>query len=223
MSDFLEILWRERATAILRTDEQRRAASAMDAAVRSGFNVIEFTLTTPGALELIADFARRPGVMVGAGTVLTTAQANAALAAGARFLVSPVVDEDVIGAAVAGGAVAMPGAHTPTEMLRAHRAGAAVVKLFPAPAGGPTYVRSVLAPLPFLRIVPTNGVDADNAAAYLEAGSYAVGIVANLFDPAELAAGRFDRVEERARAIRDAVSRVKRPDAPPSLPDPLRA
>jgi Entner-Doudoroff aldolase len=222
MSDFLDILWRERATAILRADEQRRAASAMEAAVRGGFRVIEFTLTIPGALELVADFSRRPGVIVGAGTVLTSGQARAALAAGARFLVSPVVDEEVIAAAVDGGAIAMPGAHTPTEMLRAHRAGAALVKLFPAPAGGPTFVRSVLAPLPFLRIVPTNGVDPDNAAAYLEAGSFAVGMVGSLFDAAELAANRFDRVEERARVIRSALARVTRAAAPPAAPDPTR-
>ncbi len=222
MNDVIAVLWRERASAILRTDDQRRAASAMDAAVRGGFRVVEFTLTIPGALELIAEFARRPGVLVGAGTVLTTAQASASLAAGARFIVSPVVDDDVIAAAREGGAVAMPGAHTPTEMLRAHRAGAELIKLFPAPAGGPTYVRSVLAPLPFLRIVPTNGVAVDNAAAYLEAGCFAVGMVASVFDAGDLAAGRFERVEERAREIRGAVQRVARPESPPAVPDPSR-
>ena len=222
MSDVVTALWRERASAILRADDQRRAASAMDAAVRGGFRVVEFTLTIPGALELIAEFSRRPGVLVGAGTVLTTAQARASLAAGAQFLVSPVVDENVIAAALGGGAVAMPGAQTPTEMLRAHRAGAALIKLFPAPAGGPTYVRSVLAPLPFLRIVPTNGVAVDNAAAYLEAGCFAVGLVAGVFDPADLAAGRFDRIEERAREILGAVARVTRPASPPVFADPSR-
>ncbi|HTE51922.1 MAG TPA: hypothetical protein VK698_13800 [Kofleriaceae bacterium] len=221
MSEFLTTLWRERATAILRTNEQRRAASAMEAAIRGGFHVVEFTLTTPGALELVAEFSRRPGVVVGAGTVLTVAQARASLAAGARFLVSPVVEEEIIAAAVEVGAEAMPGCHTPTEMLRAHRAGAMLVKLFPAPAGGPAFVRSVLAPLPFLRIVPTNGVDADNAGAYLEAGSFAVGMVTSVFDPADLAADRFDRIEERARAIRSAVDRVKRPDTPPVSVDPM--
>ncbi|HWM87850.1 MAG TPA: keto-deoxy-phosphogluconate aldolase [Kofleriaceae bacterium] len=223
MSDVILTLWRERATAILRTDDQRRAAQAMEAAVRGGFRVLEFTLTIPGALELIADFSRRPGLSVGAGTVLTVAQARAALDAGARFLVSPVVDEQVIAAAREGGAEAMPGTHTPTEMLRAHRAGAAFCKLFPAPAGGPAYVQSVLAPLPFLRIVPTNGVDAGNAAAYLEAGSFAIGMVKSLFDPADMKEGRFERVEERARAIRNAVQGVVRPDSPPDVIDTSRA
>jgi Entner-Doudoroff aldolase len=222
MSDFLLTLWRERATAILRTDDQRRAAAAMDAALQGGFRVVEFTLTTPGALELIAEFSRRPGVIAGAGTVLTRAQAKAAIGAGARFLVSPVMDVDVIAAAVEGGAAAMPGCHTPTEMLTAHRAGAELVKLFPAPAGGPAYVRSVLAPLPFLRIVPTNGVQLDNAAAYLEAGSFAVGMVASLFDPDDLATGRYDSIAERARTIKQAVERLSRPEKPPAAADPTR-
>lgn len=222
MSESLLTVWRGRASAILRTDDQKRASEAMEAALRGGFKVVEFTLTTPGALELIADFSRRPGMLVGAGTVLTTRQARAALDAGARFLVSPVTDDDVIAAAVEAGALAMPGTHTPTEMLRAHRAGAQLCKLFPAAAGGPAYVKSILAPLPFLRIVPTNGVDAGNAAAYLEAGCFAVGMVASVFDPADMAAGRFDRIEERAREILRAVDVVKRPDAPPQAADPSR-
>ena len=207
-ADFLAGLARERATAILRTDSQERAAAAMEAAVRGGFHHLEFTLTTPGALELVAEFARRPDLVVGAGTVLTVADARAAVAAGARFLVSPVVDEEVIRAAVDLGVAAIPGCHTPTEMLRAHRAGAALQKLFPAPAGGPDYVRSVLAPMPFLRIIPTNGIDENNAAAYLAAGAVAVGFVASLFPAEEVAAGRGDRIEERARRL---LARVHAP------------
>ena len=200
-ADFLAGLARERATAILRTDSQERAAAAMEAAVRGGFHHLEFTLTTPGALELVAEFARRPDLVVGAGTVLTVADARAAVAAGARFLVSPVIDEEVIRAAVDLGVAAIPGCHTPTEMLRAHRAGAALQKLFPAPAGGPDHVRSVLAPMPFLRIIPTNGIDENNAAAYLAAGAVAVGFVASLFPAEDVAAGRADRIEERARRL----------------------
>lgn len=195
------MLGRERASAILRTDDQRRAAAAMGAALRGGFQVVEFTLTIPGAFELISDFARRSGVVVGAGTVLEVAQARAAVAAGARFLVSPVVDEAVIAAAHALGVVVIPGCHTPTEMLRAHRAGAQLIKLFPAPAGGPAWLRSVLGPLPFLKVVPTNGVDADNVGDWLAAGAYAAGFVASLFAPDDLAHDRFDAIEARARNI----------------------
>lgn len=204
-SDFLAELARERATAILRTDSQIKAAAAMEAAVRGGFRHLEFTLTTPGALELVTEFSRRPGLVVGAGTVLTVDDAKAAVKAGARFLVSPVMDEEVIRAAVELGVAAIPGCHTPSEMLRAHRAGATLEKLFPAPAGGPDYVRAVLAPMPFLRILPTNGVDEHNAAAYLAAGAVAVGFVASLFDAEDMAAGRADRIEDRARRLLAAV------------------
>lgn len=190
----------------------------MDAAIRGGFRSVEITMTTPGALELIADLARRPELVVGAGTVMTPAQAEAALDAGARFLVSPVTDEAVIAVAVSGGAAMIPGTFTPTEMWRAARAGAPLQKLFPAAATGPDAVRSILGPMPFLRLVPTNGVDADNAAAYLEAGAWAVAFVRALFDPAAMAAGDWYRIEERARVLRAAVDAADRPADPPQLP-----
>ena len=107
-------------------------------------------------------------------------------------------------AANLGGAM-MPGCHTPTEMLEAHRAGAPLQKLFPGPGLGAAYVRAILGPLPFLRIVPTSGVDETNAAAYLEAGAHAIGFVNPLFDPEDVRAGRFDRIEDRARRILESL------------------
>ncbi len=197
-----------RASAILRTPIADAAKPAMEAALRGGFEVIEFTLTTPGVFDLIAEFSRRPGIVVGAGTVLTTDEARQAVDAGARFLVSPVVDEAVIDTARTLGVAAMPGTHTPTEMLRAYRAGAQLQKLFPAPGIGASYVKACMGPMPFLRIVPTSGVDASNAAAYLAAGAFAVGFVAPLFDADEIEAGRFDLVEQRARTLLEAVAGV---------------
>ncbi len=195
------------ASAILRTEIEEAAGPAMEAAVRGGFQVVEFTLTVPGAHERIAEFARREELVVGAGTVLTPEDARRAVAAGARFLVSPVVDEAVIETAHELGVAVMPGCHTPTEMLRAHRAGAQLQKLFPAAAGGAGYVRACRGPLPFLRIVPTHGVDRNNVGEYLAAGSHAVGFVAPVFDPGDLAAGRFDVIENRARALIAATAR----------------
>lgn len=196
---FVERFGHEKASAILRTDDQEKAALAMEAAVRGGFTVLEFTLTVPGAFDLLREFSQRPGLVVGAGTVMNEHEARQSVAAGARFLVSPVVDERVIATAGELGVVCMPGCHSPTEMLRAHRAGAQLCKLFPAPAGGPAWVRSVLAPMPWLKIVPTNGVDEQNAGDWIAAGAFAVGFVAALFDPADLAAARWDAIEDRAR------------------------
>jgi 2-dehydro-3-deoxyphosphogluconate aldolase/(4S)-4-hydroxy-2-oxoglutarate aldolase len=196
---FVERFGREQASAILRTNDQEKAAQAMEAAVRGGFTVIEFTLTIPGVFDLVREFAQRDGLVVGTGTVMDEHQARQSVAAGARFLVSPVVDEAVIATADELEVACMPGCHTPTEMLRAHRAGAQLCKLFPAPAGGPAWLRSVLGPLPYLKIVPTNGVDERNAGDWIAAGAWAVGFVATLFEPADVVAGRWDAIEERAR------------------------
>ena len=228
-STFVATLWAHRTSAIVRASEQALAGDAMQAAVAGGVRIVEFTLTTPGAHELIADFSARSGLpeedgldrlVVGAGTVLTVAQAEQAVQAGARFLVSPVADPQVIEAARSLGVAMMPGVHTPTEMTMAHRAGAPLLKLFPAPAGGPTWLRSVLAPLPFLRVVPTNGVDEGNIAAWLAAGAWAVGLVAALFTADDLERRDFGAIEQRARALRSAAFSVARAE-PPRSSDPF--
>jgi len=204
-AEFVQRFRAVRASAILRTAHEEAAAPAMEAALRAGFEIIEFTMTTPGVLDRIGEFSRRESVIVGAGTVLTPEDAEAAVQAGARFLVSPVVDEAVIEKAISLGVAMMPGTHTPTEMFRAHRAGAVLQKLFPAPGIGPAFVRAVLGPMPFLNIVPTSGVDLENAAAWIHAGAHAVGFVSPLFDSADIAAGRFERIEDRGRRMLEAV------------------
>jgi Entner-Doudoroff aldolase len=204
--EFAVFFGEQRASAILRTSIADAVEPAMEAAVRGGFRVIEFTLTTPGALGCIERFSARAGLVVGAGTVIEVDDVDNAVRAGARFLVSPVVDEAVIERAVELGVAIMPGTSTPTEMLRAWRAGAVLQKIFPAPAGGPAFARACLGPLPFLRLVPTSGVDRENAAAWLAAGAWAVGFVAPLFDSRALEAGRFDRIERRAVELLAAIA-----------------
>jgi Entner-Doudoroff aldolase len=204
-TDFVARLRLEGATAILRTDNQEKAALAMAAAIRGGFRIIEFTLTVPGVYELVQDFSRSDDLVVGTGTVLDPEDARKSVDAGARFLVSPVVDEVVISAANDLGVACMPGTHTPTEMLRAHRAGAQLCKLFPAPAGGPAWVKAVLGPMPQLKIVPTNGVDETNIDQWKAAGVFAMGFVAPLFVPGDIAAGRWDEIEARAGRMIKAV------------------
>lgn len=196
---FVEQFGQLKASAILRTDDQEKAALAMEAAIHGGFKIIEFTLTIPGVFDLVRDFSRREGLLVGTGTVMDETQAQQSVEAGACFLVSPVVDKQVISAARELGVASMPGTHTPSEMWRAHQAGAQLCKLFPSPSGGPAWVRSVLAPMPFLKIVPTNGVDHHNAGEWIAAGAFATGFVAPLFVPTDIAAGRWDAIEERAQ------------------------
>jgi Entner-Doudoroff aldolase len=203
---FSVFLQQQRASAILRTSIPEAVEPAMEAAVRAGFRVVEFTLTTPGALNWIEKFSAREGLVVGAGTVIEVDDVDDAVRAGARFLVSPVVDETVIERALLLGVAIIPGTRTPTEMLRARRAGAVLQKLFPAPAEGPAFVRACLGPLPFLRIVPTSGVDRKNARDWLAAGAWAVGFVAPLFDARAMEQGRFDVIEQRARELLAAVA-----------------
>ena len=201
-ADILNELDRRRISAIIRTDDQQLAADAMNAAVAGGFRIVEFTLTTPGALELIAGFARAPEeLLVGAGTVMTPQQAESAVQAGARFLVSPVFDPEIIACAKRLEVVSIPGTFTATEMITAHRAGADLLKLFPAPANVAQYVKSILGPLPFLKIFPTAGVDIENMCDVLDAGAVGIGFVRSLFTPAEMAARNFDEIETRASAI----------------------
>lgn len=205
---FIDFYREARASAILRTDLADAADPAMRAAIAAGFRVLEFTLTVPNALERISAFSAIEGVVVGAGTVLSAEQAREAVKAGARFLVSPVVDEAVIDESKSLNVAMMPGCYTPTELLRAHRAGTALQKLFPAPEPLPNYIKSVRGPMPFLRIVPTSGVHENNAAAVLKAGAFAVGFVNNLFDPNDLAQGKFERIEERGRRMLEATRGV---------------
>jgi len=203
--DFVGQFKTRRASAILRTHDQSAARHAMNAAIKGGFRIVEFTLSIPDVMELIEEFAARGDLIVGAGTVLTTQDAADAVRAGAKFLVSPVVDEAVIDEASALGVAVMPGCATPTEMLRAHRAGAPLQKLFPAQAIGPAWVKQTLGPLPFLNIVPTSGVTLDNAADYLRAGAFAVGFVNSLFDPGDIADENWQAIEDRAARMLQSV------------------
>lgn len=202
---FVRFFKQERASAILRTNDQGKARQAMDAAVRGGFRIIEFTLSIPGAVALIAEFSQRAGLVVGAGTVLTVDEVDKVVDAGAKFVVSPVVDDAVIGRALKHGVACMPGASTPTEMLQAYRAGAQLQKLFPEVASGPIWIKQTLGPLPFLNIVPTSGVSRDNVVDYLKAGAAAVGFVNTLFVPEDVQSGNFQAIEQRSREFLDIV------------------
>jgi Entner-Doudoroff aldolase len=189
-------------SAIVRTDDQSVAEQAMAAAVEGGFRVIEFTLNTPGALELITQFrSMDESLLVGAGTVMTPQAAKEAVNAGAQFIVSPVCDPAVIREAGEMGVVSIPGTQTPTEMQRAHETGADFVKLFPAPPNVAEYIRYVLGPQPHLKIFPTSGVNLDNMVEVLEAGAAGVGFVGPLFDPQSMLNRNFDDIRERAEKI----------------------
>lgn len=180
-------------TAVLST-----AAALLDAGVRA----IEVTLDSPAALETIRATARRFGdqIQLGAGTVLSRQQADAALAAGASYLVSPHTDPDLIAWAATRGVAALPGAFTPSEVVLAWRAGAAGVKVFPAGPAGADHVQALGGPLSDVPLIPTGGIDAGNAAAFLRAGAVAVGVGGWLVGD-----GRPQQVTRRAVELLKAV------------------
>ena len=189
-------------SAIIRTDDKKLAADAMNAAVEGGFRIVEFTLTTPGALQLISEFRKKyDDLLVGAGTVMSVGQANDAVNAGAQFIVSPVYNPEIISYTVEIDVVSIPGTYTATEMDTAHQLGADMVKLFPAPADIPGYVSAILGPMPYLKIFPTNGVDIDNMLSVLSAGAAGVGFVKTLFNPTDLERNDFTAIKKRATAI----------------------
>jgi len=194
-------LLERKISAIIRTDNQKVAEQAMQAAVAGGFRVVEFTLTTPGALNLITQFRENDDLIVGAGTVMSPTIVREAVEAGAQFLVSPVCSVDVIQEAEKLDVVSMPGTFTATEMESAHRAGADFVKLFPAPANVAEYIRFILAPLPHLKIFPTSGVNLDNMLDVLQAGAAGTGFVRPLFNPEMIRNKNYDGIRQRAEAI----------------------
>lgn len=202
MHDLIPRLSAARVIPVVRTRRTVLAARAVEWLRGAGVNVFEITMTVPDATALIRDLASDPALLVGAGTVPDRATAEACLAAGARFLVSPWVDAAVAQAAHGAGAAAMLGAMTPTEVRAALAAGADVVKVFPASsAGGPSHIKALCSVFPGIAFCPTGGVDARNAPDYLAAGAAFVGIGGRLVDERLLERGDRGAVEAAARDV----------------------
>ncbi|WP_117595552.1 bifunctional 4-hydroxy-2-oxoglutarate aldolase/2-dehydro-3-deoxy-phosphogluconate aldolase [Haloprofundus halophilus] len=197
---------------IVRGVNPDRTIEVVDALVEGGVDTVEITADTAGVLDTLGAVAStfdRSEALVGAGTVLDSETARAVLLAGASFVVTPSFDPGVVETCNRYGAVVAPGVQTPTEAVRAHEAGADLLKIFPASSLGPDYVRSLGGPLPQLPLVPTGGVSLDNVEAYVEAGAAAVGVGSSLVDSEAIAAGAYDVLTERAERFRAAVDRAR--------------
>jgi 2-dehydro-3-deoxyphosphogluconate aldolase/(4S)-4-hydroxy-2-oxoglutarate aldolase len=195
--------------AIMRASSSDQLLQAADAIREGGVAAIEVTMTTPGALAVIEQAAARYGqdVLFGAGTVLDAESARAAILAGARFVVAPTLDLETIGLCRRYSVPVFPGAYTPTEILAAWQAGADMVKVFPASVGGPALIKALKAPLPQIELVPVGGVEVDNTAEFIRAGSAAVGVGGSLIDQKLLDAGDFATLRQRARRFVEEVAR----------------
>lgn len=180
MQELVQELAHQRILAIVREDSEEAAHAALQRLIVAGARVVEVSLTTPGALRLIEQHADTPGVLLGAGTVLTASQLADVAAAGVAFCLSPILDLDLLADAKRRCLAMMPAAATPTEAVAAQRGGAELVKLFPASLWKPSVLRDLRQALPDVRTVPTGGVRPEAAEEWWAAGAFAVGIGSSL-------------------------------------------
>jgi 2-dehydro-3-deoxyphosphogluconate aldolase / (4S)-4-hydroxy-2-oxoglutarate aldolase len=193
---------------VVRAESADLAAQAIEAIRAGGVDVLEITMTVPGAVRLIDDLAARYAkqAIIGAGTVLDAETARACILAGAQFVVSPALNLETIGLCRRYGVPVFPGALTPTEVVTAWQAGADMVKVFPAGAvGGASYIKALKAPLPHVDLIPTGGVSLKTAADFVKAGASALGVGADLVDTKAIREGRAAEVTERARQFVEIV------------------
>jgi len=191
-----------RVVPVIRTSSAAHAERAVEWLQAAGIRIFEITMTIPGAVPLIRQLAKDPGLLIGAGTVPDAATARACLEAGARFLVAPWVDPDLAEPCRQANAALMLGALTPTEVRAALAAGADVVKIFPASsAGGPAHIKALASVFPGVAFCPTGGVEPGNVAAYLSAGAAFVGMGGALVDEKRIAAGDRAAIEAAAKAV----------------------
>lgn len=189
--------------AVIRMKDPARLRAVVDAIAEGGVRALEITMSVPGAVELIREIAPTlpQGFVFGAGTVLDADTVARVVDAGAQFVVSPVFRREVIDACRERDVAALPGCFTPTEILDAWDAGADIVKVFPATALGPSYLKDVRAPLPQVKLMPTGGVTVENAGDWIRAGAVAVGVGTSLLDSEAIAAGNFAVLREKAERM----------------------
>jgi 2-dehydro-3-deoxyphosphogluconate aldolase/(4S)-4-hydroxy-2-oxoglutarate aldolase len=205
---------------VVRTASSEAAVTAAKAVCHGGIPIVEITMTVPDAVQVIAELTlslnRR--VMIGAGTVMDPEMVKLCASAGAQFIVSPVFDPEVVKQANAEGVVMMAGALTPTEIVRAWRAGSDFVKVFPcANVGGPSYIRALKAVMPQIPLIPTGGVNLKSLGDYLQAGASALGVGSELISAGALAAQDFDAIAASASEFAAAVRAQQKRDRPPRV------
>jgi 2-dehydro-3-deoxyphosphogluconate aldolase / (4S)-4-hydroxy-2-oxoglutarate aldolase len=197
--------------AIIRLDNSRQLKATTEAIRGGGIKAIEFTMTTPDALDVLKEVAKKmdDSTIFGAGTVLDPETARAAILAGAKFIVAPNLNLEVISIAHRYSIAVIPGALTPTEIVTAWDAGADIVKIFPASIGGPEMIKALRGPLPHIRMIPTGGVNLETVAPFIKAGSSAVAVGGNLVVKEAIISGEFDKITKLAKQYVDIVKQAR--------------
>jgi 2-dehydro-3-deoxyphosphogluconate aldolase/(4S)-4-hydroxy-2-oxoglutarate aldolase len=210
--DIFNRMMSEGLIPVIRVSSAQEAVDVADAIKEGGVTLIEITMSVPGAIDTIKELTRKykDEIIMGAGTILDPETARAALLAGAQFIVTPTLNLDVIQLAHRYSAVVVPGAMTPTEILTAWNAGADMVKVFPAAQlGGPEYLKALRGPLPQILLVPTGGVNLQNAGAFIKAGATALGVGGELVDKKAVKEKKFNVITENTRAFLKAVQEAR--------------
>jgi len=210
--NLVDLLAEHKIVAIFRGISPKDADAAATALIAGGIRLMEVTMNTAGALDIMSGWLERfeGQAHVGAGTVLNLSMAKEAVAAGAQFLISPNLDESVVAYGMEHGVEVWPGVMTPTEIVRAWNAGARAVKIFPMGALGTRYLKELQGPLDHIPMLATGGVDLTNIGEYFKAGATAVGLGGNLIRPASIAAGQFEDLTETARQFVAAANGATR-------------
>ncbi len=197
---------------VVRASSVEEANRAVEAICAGGVPVVEITMTVPNAISVIKDVVQKRGkdVLIGAGTVTSTDQAESCVSAGAQFLVSPGLSLHMMEVARKHSMLGIPGALTPTELMNAQEHGARLVKIFPCGnVGGAKYIKSLKAPFPKASLIPTGGVNAANAADFIAAGAFALGVGADLVDATALREGNLQKITSAARELVNAVASAR--------------
>ena len=212
-SEILSRIIQSGVVAVIRMKDTNRLLKVIEAVRQGGVKSIEITMTVPGAVEIIKHLSTAvpPDVLVGAGTVVDEETANQVIDAGAKFVVGPVLNLGIVALCGKRGVPVMPGCYTPTEILTAWKAGADIIKVFPATTLGPKYFKDLRGPFPDIRLMPTGGVTIDNVGEWIAAGACAVGVGSDLLDKKAIEEERYEVLTERAaRMVQNFLAAKKK-------------
>lgn len=206
----LQQILQRKAVAVLRVQEVEKLKDIIHALSLGGISVIELTMSIPNAIHVIEQAVKEvtDDVIIGVGSVLTSKIAEDAIKAGAKYVVSPILKKEIIGAAHDKDVPVMPGAFTPTEIQTAFESGADIVKVFPADVLGTGFFKAVLAPMPHLKLMPTGGVSLTNADEWLNAGAVAVGLGSALLDKEAVKSGNYQKLTENAQKVTNSITKA---------------
>ncbi len=197
--------------AVIRLKNKSSIKNVVNALVKGGIKCVEITMTVPDADQIISELDKefQDSIILGAGTVTKSEDAQMLISNGAKFIVSPILNMDIIKTCNKADIVCIPGCFTPTEIFNAWNSGADIIKVFPATSLGPRYIKDLLAPFPEIKLIPTGGVSIDNAGEWILAGAAAVGIGSNLLDPKLISENKYEEITKLAKQLIENINQAR--------------